>query len=225
MKDNEKGLKYSPIINKLLKHIDELRKITPNNRSAIYLREEDKVLSELDIDFDRLLDIFQTISPVVGIKAVIHEQDYQDGSFRNYWLIEIINEKKFINSLTEYSNHESKSESNKNKLIIYKDGKVIYFSESGKKYSVTLSINTSEYKLLYFLATNVEKKFMAKLIIKSGLLKVPKKSSDMPDDDRRVRSFVGIIRKKLGLNNKNPDDFFSVDNSFYGIKCNVELPP
>ncbi|PIP32387.1 hypothetical protein COX23_05025 [Candidatus Gottesmanbacteria bacterium CG23_combo_of_CG06-09_8_20_14_all_37_19] len=219
MKDNKKGLKYSPIINGLLKHINKLYRITPKNRSTIYLKEEDKALIDLDIDFDRLLDIFQIISPLAGIRANLHEQDYFDGSFKNFWLIEIINEERFNNFIDKYSRSGEK-----NKLIICKDGKVVYFSGSGKEYSSMLSVNTNEYKFLYFLATHREKAYKAKLIVKLGELKEPKATSNEPNDDRRVRDLVKVLRKKFRLNKNNPDNFFIVDNSFYGIKCDVELP-
>lgn len=112
----------------------------------------------------------------------------------------------------------------KNKLIFYKtDGRTSYIydyaSNPKETYHSKFNPKTNPYKLLEFLTKNPNQKYPVKDLVK--LLNDLRSDVNFPDNDRRVRDTIQIIRKRLKLLNEH--DFFIIDKKEYGIKCNVEL--
>lgn len=106
-----------------------------------------------------------------------------------------------------------------NKLLIYKNGKVSYFSPSGDKYQYKFRRRSNSVLLLKYLALR-----SGELIDSDKLVKHlnPTKSSSMgPTPDRRIRDLVKYARDKLGLTSKN--SLFVVDKGYFGLTCDVEL--
>lgn len=106
------------------------------------------------------------------------------------------------------------------RLILHqKEGRIVYWTASLKRYETILKPKTNPYCLLQYLIQNPIKVFPTKDLV--GQLN-PQRTEGYGTDDRRVRDTVEAIRKKLGLTKNPQDDIFIVDRGF-GLKCDVEL--
>ena len=82
------------------------------------------------------------------------------------------------------------------RLTFYKKtGRVEYVSEDQKLHNGTFTKNTSEEKILLYLANNSGNPFETNKLC--SLLKTPKQGADSPDPKRRVNDKISAIRKKL----------------------------
>lgn len=106
----------------------------------------------------------------------------------------------------------------KNKLVFYEwNGKIEYFTETGKKYSAKFAKKTNQYVMLKNLAHNPGKLLTHDEIVKGfrGLRRDAESTNE-----ERARHTVKAIRQKFKLSKK--DDFFEVSYG-YGLNCSIEI--
>ena len=107
-----------------------------------------------------------------------------------------------------YSQYKRAFESaGKDKLLIYRNGKVIFYCK-GKEYKAVFRPNTNSYEFLVLLATNRPKVLSFEEINRALKRKKEHSYAKAPD---RVRETVKYIRKKLGYKGKR---LFRVDYGF-----------
>lgn len=136
---------------------------------------------------------------------------------RNWKILEI--ETRFIDTLTNSLLKEI-GHVGKGKLILnQKNGYVVYWTNTLRKFQTTFKPKTNPYNLLNFMGQQPDKIFTAKESV--GVLN-PQRIDAYSTDDRRVRDTVQTIRNKLGLTQSPQDDFFIVEKGF-GLKCDVEF--
>lgn len=151
----------------------------------------------------------------------IEERHLKNGTFgsKEYW-----DECKTVTSGIEFKKEELKTRSEVShgkdrlkeeaKLILYRNGRVIYVSKSGKKYEAEFDLDTNSYKLLRFLSLETE-------LASSKDIAKHLNDSDS-SEDRIVRDTIQYIRRnKLGLTKE--DDFFIVRRGKFLLNCVVEL--
>lgn len=121
--------------------------------------------------------------------------------------------KKGIEAEIKIMHGENKREKEA-KIILYKNGRLIYTAKSGNKYEAKFTIGSNPNKLMIFLSQNPGNLFQANEI--ANKLKTSKET-----EDRLIRDTIQYLRARLKLTKE--DDFFIVKGARFGINSDVEI--
>ena len=133
-----------------------------------------------------------------------------------------INSEAFEKEYEKYKAKVDKHSNPKESLTVISGGKslnVTYLSISGKKYEAAFKVNTLSAKLLDYFSERPGVIFKVSEL--EVILDKVRENSKFVDPDRRIRSTIQYIRRKLGY--LLDEDLFLISNGFGIRKIEVEI--